>query len=554
MASNQSDLYLGLDLSTQQLKYTVINNDHDIIAEAAVHFDKDLPEFNTTNGAIADGDTVTSPTLMWVKAIDILLERLSKHGEIKVKNIKGISGAGQQHGSVYWKKDGLHTLSSLNPDSTLEAQLKDAFAITQSPIWQDASTTKQCRSLEQLVGGAQGLAEKTGSKGYERFTGNQIAKIYEQNRSAYDATAAISLVSSFIATVLLGKLAPVDAADGSGMNMMDIHSHQWISSILEHCGGNGLKDKLGSEPIEGGTALGNISSYFVTRYGFSPECVIAPFTGDNSATLVSMNLEPGDCVVSLGTSDTMLMYLPIATPTTESHIMSHPTNPDAYMGMLCYKNGSLTREKIRDMYASGDWTVFNHLLDECPPGLTNGCQRRGFYYYMQEIIPFAKGFHRFEDDKEVEEFTGNKDQVARYNVRAIIESQFMSMKVRTSRMLDTHGKSSDASQATKLKRILATGGAASNPHLLQVLSNVLNLPVYKKQGMNSASLGGALLAKFAIRRQSGYTNSFEQMMDDEQRDKVAHQLVAEPQPTHTQVYDSMVDDFVRLEQLVVQNT
>jgi xylulokinase len=267
-----------------------------------------------------------------------------------------------------------------------------------------------------------------------------------------------------------------------------------------------------------------------------------------------MNLEPGDCVVSLGTSDTMLMYLPIATPTTESHIMSHPTNPNAYMGMLCYKNGSLTREKIRDMYASGDWTVFNHLLDESPPGLTNGCQRRGFYYYMQEIIPFAKGFHRFENDKEVEEFTGDEEQVARYNVRAIIESQFMSMKVRTSRMLDTHGKSSDASQATKLKRILATGGAASNPHLLQVLSNVLNLPVYKKQGMNSASLGGALLAKFAIRRQSGYTNSFEQMMDDEQRDKVAHQLVAEPQATHAQVYDSMVDDFVRLEQLVVQNT
>lgn len=83
----------------------------------------------------------------------------------------------QQHGSVYWKKDGLNTLSSLNPDSTLENQLKDAFAITQSPIWQDASTTKQCRSLEQLVGGAQGLAEKTGSKGYERFTGNQIAKV-----------------------------------------------------------------------------------------------------------------------------------------------------------------------------------------------------------------------------------------------------------------------------------------------------------------------------------------------------------------------------------------
>ncbi|KAG2183922.1 hypothetical protein INT44_008933 [Umbelopsis vinacea] len=551
MAQNQTDLYLGLDLSTQQLKYTVINHDHDIIAEAAVHFDRDLPEFHTTNGAIAEGDVVTSPTLMWVKAIDILLERLSKNTDIKIENIKGISGAGQQHGSVYWNKEGLDTLASLDVSRTLEDQLQEAFSVKRSPIWQDASTTSQCRSLENLVGGPQGLADLTGSKGYERFTGNQIAKLYEQDRSAYDATARISLVSSFIASVLLGKLAPVDVADGSGMNMMDIRSHEWIPSILEHCGGKDLQEKLESEPVEGGTNLGAINSYFVTRYGFSSECTIAPFTGDNPATLVSMNLEQGDCVVSLGTSDTMLMYLPEANPTTESHLMSHPTNPEAYMGMLCYKNGSLTREKIRDEYAEGDWTSFNNLLHQAPPGLSNGCNRRGYYYYMQEIIPFAKGFHRFENDVAVDEFTGTKEEVASYNVRAIVESQFLSMKVRTSRMLDTHGKSSDA---TQLKRILATGGAASNPNLLQVLSNVFNVPVYKKQGMNSASLGGALLAKFAVRRLHGYSGTFEQMMEDEQRDKVAHQLVAEPQAEYTEVYNDLVEGFVRLEQVVIANT
>ncbi|CAO3661552.1 unnamed protein product [Umbelopsis ramanniana] len=488
---------------------------------------------------------------MWVKAMDILLERLSKNADIKIENIKGISGAGQQHGSVYWNKEGLDTLASLDVSKTLEDQLQEAFSVKQSPIWQDASTTSQCRSLENLVGGPQGLADLTGSKGYERFTGNQIAKLYEHNRSAYDATARISLVSSFIASILLGKLAPVDVADGSGMNMMDIRTHKWVPSILEHCGGEELQDKLESEPVEGGTNLGAINSYFVTRYGFSSECTIAPFTGDNPATLVSMNLEQGDCVVSLGTSDTMLMYLPEANPTTESHLMSHPTNPEAYMGMLCYKNGSLTREKIRDEYAEGDWTTFNNLLHQAPPGLSNGCSRRGYYYYMQEIIPFAKGFHRFENDKAVDEFTGTKEEVASYNVRAIVESQFLSMKVRTSRMLDTHGKSSDA---TQLKRILATGGAASNPNLLQVLSNVFNIPVYKKQGMNSASLGGALLAKFAVRRLHGYSGTFEQMMEDEQRDKVAHQLVAEPQTEYTGVYNDIVEGFVRLEQVVIANT
>lgn len=85
--------YLGFDLSTQQLKCTVINDAHDIVLEEAVNFDKDLPEFNTTHGAIVNGDNVTSPTLMWVKALDILLNKLKAFPH--VNSIRGISGAGQ---------------------------------------------------------------------------------------------------------------------------------------------------------------------------------------------------------------------------------------------------------------------------------------------------------------------------------------------------------------------------------------------------------------------------------------------------------------------------
>ena len=85
--------YLGLDLSTQQLKCTVMNDAHEIVLEEAVNFDRDLPEFNTTHGAIQNGDTVTSPTIMWVKAIDVLFDRLKKSPV--TGKIRGISGAGQ---------------------------------------------------------------------------------------------------------------------------------------------------------------------------------------------------------------------------------------------------------------------------------------------------------------------------------------------------------------------------------------------------------------------------------------------------------------------------
>lgn len=93
------DLYLGLDLSTQQLKCTVMDNAHSIVLEEAVNFDRDLPEFGTKHGAFHNGDQVTSPTLMWVKALDILLERLKGTG--RIHEIRGISGAGQVRATFF---------------------------------------------------------------------------------------------------------------------------------------------------------------------------------------------------------------------------------------------------------------------------------------------------------------------------------------------------------------------------------------------------------------------------------------------------------------------
>jgi len=84
----------------------------------------------------------------------------------------------QQHGSVYWSKHAQTALALLNKEKSLREQLIPiAFSIDKCPIWQDSSTTKECKLLEAAVGGAQALADLTGSRAYERFTGNQIAKV-----------------------------------------------------------------------------------------------------------------------------------------------------------------------------------------------------------------------------------------------------------------------------------------------------------------------------------------------------------------------------------------
>jgi len=96
MAPISSPLFLGLDLSTQQLKAVLLDKDLEIVHEAAVHFDRDLPHHGTTNGATRGPDEreVTSPVQMWLEAIDLLCQRL-KDGQVDFGSIAAISGAGQ---------------------------------------------------------------------------------------------------------------------------------------------------------------------------------------------------------------------------------------------------------------------------------------------------------------------------------------------------------------------------------------------------------------------------------------------------------------------------
>ena len=173
-------LFLGLDASTQSLKGTLIKENCSIIYENSIQFDSDFPEFQTQDGVHrhTDGLTVTSPPLMWIAALDLLFKRMMQD-KIPFERIVAISGSGQQHGSVYLCNGASRTLKSVSPALPLRNQLKSIFSVKESPIWMDSSTSKQCKERDTALGGAQAVAMLTGSRSYERFTGNQIAKIYQ---------------------------------------------------------------------------------------------------------------------------------------------------------------------------------------------------------------------------------------------------------------------------------------------------------------------------------------------------------------------------------------
>ncbi|CAN6720383.1 unnamed protein product [Malus baccata var. baccata] len=481
--------FLGFDSSTQSLKATVLDSNLNVVTTELVQFDTDLPHYKTKDGVYRDPSVngrIVSPTLMWVEALDLVLRKLSS-SNLDFGKIAAISGSGQQHGSVYWKNGSSSLLSSLEPKKPLVDQFKGAFSVNESPIWMDSSTTAQCRELEKAAGGALELSQLTGSRSYERFTGPQIKKIFETHPEAYKNTERISLVSSFMASLLIGKYACIDESDGAGMNLMDIKKRAWSNKLLEATA-PGLEEKLGKiAPAH--SVAGHIAPYFLDRFRFNKNCLVILWTGDNLNSVAGLTVStPGDLVISLGTSDTLNWIADDLQPSLEGNVFPNPVDTKGYMVMLVYKNGSLTREDIRNRYMESSWDRFTQALSNTLP-LNGG--KLGFYYNEHEILPpLPVGFHRYvlenfngetlegANEREVEkEFDGASE------VRAVIEGQFVSMRGHAERV----GMSSP-------KRLIATGGASVNRAILGVAACVFGCEVYTVQRPDSASLGAALRA------------------------------------------------------------
>ena len=145
---------------------------------------------------------------------------------------------------------------------------------------------------------------------------------------------------------------------------------------------------------------------------------------------------------------------------TTSHLLSHPTDLNGKIAMLCYKNGGLARENIRDRFANGDWNVFNNLVEQCSPGC-NGYM--GFYFPLPEIIPPSVVGEYFFTVDQSQKFPLRVKYIPEFiHPRAIIESQLLSIRSRIAAILPKN--------SPPLKRLVITGGSSTNETFRQMIA------------------------------------------------------------------------------------
>ena len=516
-------LFLGLDSSTQSLSAVVIDLDHGrVVYEKSLNFDQSLPQFGTQNGVLPNKNPLVrhGNPLLWVAAMDLIFAAMKQDG-VPLDRIASISGSGQQHGSVYLNEKAAKILAQLDPRRDLQSQLRGIFSRCTAPIWMDSSTTRECGEIREKLGGLQKMIEATGSDAFERFTGPQIRKFYRTSPSSYAGTRHIALVSSFMASVLSGRLAPIDYGDGAGMNLMDIRRRQWHAQALRATA-PGLA-RLLPDLAPAGTVIGRISPYFAGKYGVNPEAFSCVWTGDNPASVVGLGLiQPGQAAISLGTSDTLFGTLEKCRTDANGggHLFGSPAG--GYMSLICFKNGSLAREHVRKQFGLKDWATFARQVDRAPIGNHGAIL---LPWFEPEIVPrvLKAGPRRIDLDEN--------DPPA--NCRAIFEGQALAMRLHSGWMKITP------------KTLLATGGGANDRTLLQIMANVFKCKVQRIEVSKSAALGAALQAAYGFLKARGKSPSWPKLVRP--FSKPMSNTCFLPNPKAMVIYDQMIQKYAACE-------
>jgi xylulokinase len=462
-------LYLGFDCSTQGLAAVAIDaQTREVVYRDSLDFDAVFPEFGTTHGVLpsADPAVVHAPPALWTSALERMLRRVAT--AVDARAIRAISGAAQQHGSVYC------TAAS---DPLAVGAFEAVLARPTAPTWMDTSAAPECADIEAALGGPFALASLTGSRAFPRFTGPQIRKFWRDDPAAYSGTGRIHLVSSWLASALIGEHAPIDRADGSGMNLMDIRRGEWSQAALDATAPD-LRGKL--PPLVPSTHVaGRLSGYWQQRFALPPAHVVA-WSGDNPSSLIGIGLvAEGQVGISLGTSDTIFGPMDEVRISADGtgHVFASPTG--AWMGITVFRNGSLARERVRDRFGL-DWAGFSEALRRTPAGNNEAML---LPWFEPEITPpVAVASPRVFD---------LRDDDAAGHVRAVVEAQMLALARHSAWMGVTP------------QQIRATGGAAVNPEILQVMADVFDAEVVRFDAPDSAALGAAIRAWHADRLADG---------------------------------------------------
>ena len=436
-------MYLGIDIGTSAVKAVLIDAEQRILGSASEPLTVERPH---------PGWSEQDPE-SWVAATSDAVDALARDHPKEVAAVRGIGLSGHMHGATLID----HAERPLRP----------------CILWNDGRAAEEAAELDADPR----FREITGNIVFPGFTAPKLVWVHRHEPRIFGDIAKVLLPKDFVRLWLSGSCAS-DMSDSAGTSWLDVAKRDWSDDLLvaTHLD----RDRMPSLH-EGTEPTGKLRSVLASRWGMAEPPVIAGGAGDNAASACGVGtVTPGSAFVSLGTSGVLFVANERFRPNAESavHAFCHAF-PQTWHQMGVILSAAASLEWLAGVTGTGTaelaQTVEGHA--DAPGSVM--------------FLPYLSGERTPHNDAAARgSFVGlghDTDKAAL--ARAVMEGVAFAFADCLAAL---------AQAGTRVERATAVGGGSKSRAWLQILANVLNMPIdVPAEGDFGAAFGAARLGLIA---------------------------------------------------------
>ena len=439
-------LVAGVDSSTQSCKVVV----RDLETGAVVR----------TGRATHPEGTEVDPAAWW----DALLAAIADAGGLA--DVAAISIGGQQHGMVVLDASG--------------------EVIRPALLWNDTRSAQAALDLIAEVGAAE-FARRTGSVPVASFTITKLRWLADAEPENASRVAAVALPHDWLTWRLrgFGPSNPVltelttDRSDASGTCYFNPVTNEYdldlVARALRRVENSGVSsDVVFPRVLAPGDTAGRLDGLpeFSTT-------IVGVGAGDNAGAALGLAAADGDVVVSIGTSGTVFAVTDTPSRDATGTVAGFADASGAYLPLVATLNAARVLDAIARLLGV-DHTALGELALSAEPGAGGAV-----------LHPYFEGERTPNLPNATATLTGlTLASTSRENLaRAAIEGMLCGL---------ADGLDAVLAQGVVAKRLLLIGGAAQNPAVSTIASQVFEVPVVVPEPAEYVAFGAAVQAAWAL--------------------------------------------------------
>ena len=429
-------LVAGIDSSTQSCKVVVRDA---ITGELLREGRAPHPEGTEVNPA------------HWMNALDAAIKNAGG-----LDHVAAISVGGQQHGMVALDSNG--------------KVIRDAL------LWNDTRSADAATALNGEVGGDAQMSKQVGSVLVASFTATKLRWLADNEKTNADKVAAIALPHDWISWNLQYATGDIkdfhklftDRSEASGTGYFDSTVSTYKREILA----NALRTdreiylpRIVSPSQFGGATPGGIQ--------------IAAGAGDNAAAALGIQAQPGDVVISLGSSGTAFAVSETPTNDPSGAVAGFADATGRYLPLVCTLNAARILDAATTILGKNHNEI-GALALSAKPG-ANGLS----------LLPYFEGERTPNRPKATGVFSGMNIQNSNPAdiARGMIEGMLCGLVDAVTALEKLN---------VNIQRIILIGGAAKNPAVAKIAASLFGREVLVPPAGEYVANGAARQAAWAL--------------------------------------------------------